>query len=561
VDRAAVPRRGDGRRAGQRFFTAAAEPVGQTFVLAANAKLPRLATNGSLIMLLYLRDRDAYAVPLTLLAEPTAIGAQKLSSYYGPYAVASNGRGFAAVTKADDGAPFAYSSVHFTEFDSTGKKGYDQKLRVENYRDKRRGLAVASDGTDYLVAILEDSIGGHTRIVNSNSVAFDAVPFSSTPALFGTAVSAVWTGSEYVLAFLQKSAQGDSLNTLRLAANGQPMGGATQVPVNDFQSGTSLLTNAGRVLLAWNPSEGSAVDELPSANPHVIATHGASVQRLLTSAFSANGSQLLVWSETLNGEDAIRIGLRTASGDWSERVLAVRTTLRAVAGSNGSEFMLAFAEEDFKTGFEDKATIYRIDAQGVPYANTSFMPFVVTDIEWTGAEYALIGYKRKSRFTEVFASTMDASGFTGINFLLRGVDATERIERMMNRPGFVRRHARGRRCADCDSRATRERGAVGGVERQRVRRCVERARRDQCDVRLEHGHVLHSRALAAGQGVASRAASRASRRRHAGRCVAGSGQLREEQSSGSRRRRIRSHCPRSSLRPCDSRRIRHGRIA
>ncbi|HEX7807499.1 MAG TPA: hypothetical protein VF608_02200, partial [Thermoanaerobaculia bacterium] len=390
----------DGVNIRGRLLTRDGEPAASDFIVNGNARSPRLAFNGSTILLLHrgIGFQGIGSLPLTKNGV-AAGGGQAVQLMGDEFEVASNGTGFAAIT-------VSFQNVLLTKFASNGVIAEQETLAGSAFGSTRE-VAIASDGARYLATYLQDHVGGAATLVDSSGHAGPIVSFMSDAHAIYESPSATWTGSEYVLAFVGTTPDGASMHAVHFDANGAKTTSDPEQPAHEVRTATALLPKNGRVLIAWNPREDAVVEELPVEGvSNVWATYGAAEQRLLASTAS-NAAALIVWNESLNGAASVHLGLRDRQGDWSERVLVNRGATRAVAASDGNAFVIVVTEAD------RTSTAYRVDSRGVVSSRTSTLPFEATGIAWNGQRYAIVGERVSATqdwTSDVVGATLDAAG-------------------------------------------------------------------------------------------------------------------------------------------------------
>jgi hypothetical protein len=403
----------DGINIRGRLLSHDGEPLATDFIVNGNARSPRLAFNGSTILLLHrgVGFQGIGALPLTNHGV-AAGGGQAVQLMADEFEVASNGSGFAAMT-------VSFQHVLLTKFASNGVIAEQETLAGPAFGATRE-VAIASDGARYLATYLQDQVGGASTLVDSSGHPGTVMSFMSDAQATYESPSATWTGSEYVLAFVSTTPEGASMHALHFNSNGSPTTSDPKQPANELRTATALLPKNGRVLIAWNPREDAVVEELPVEGlSNDWATYGAAEQHLLASTAS-NAAALVVWNESLNGIASVRFGLRDALGDWSERTLVNRGATRAIAASDGNAFVIVVTEAD------RTSTAYRVDSRGVVSSRTSTLPFEATGIAWNGQRYGIVGEREapsQEWANDVVGATFDAAGTLSATTTIRAVDA------------------------------------------------------------------------------------------------------------------------------------------
>ncbi|HEX7830429.1 MAG TPA: fibronectin type III domain-containing protein [Thermoanaerobaculia bacterium] len=404
------------------------EPLAGEFTLMTGARYPRLAFNGNTLLLLAEHSTfpRALTLPLTKNATPSGVSVQSLPGRADAWAVASDGRGFAAITASS-------SELQLTNFGANGVISSSEALSVA-YSGSRE-VAIASDGTRYFAAWIDDT-GGVSVMINGSHVG-PRVPFTQESGRTYGSPSAMWSGSDFVLAYwrskydftTEKSV--DSVRAMHFDTQGVPTLAEPSQAAHRHHYATALLAHQGRVLLAWNREEDAVVDVLPGGTPSdAWSTFGAADQKLLA-AVNSGTTTLVVWTETVNGVESVYAGLQDGNGNWSERLLTNRTIYHAIAGTDGTNFVVVLAEgnpittSDYRVDY--KGTAYRIDARGVVSGRTISIPFHPTGIASNGHHYAIIGVKPTTPpgwENDVVAARLDPSGNLSSTIMIRALDAT-----------------------------------------------------------------------------------------------------------------------------------------
>jgi len=352
----------DGKIMG-RIVTAAGNPSGEPFVIAAEGWSPRMAFNGTHILILYEGQQDysrlltadgrpvtepAYVFPGTILQESPAI--------------ASDGKRFAAIVSTQIGP-------RLLMFDESG-----HRVAALELSDSRH-WSIASDGTRYLLV----SDGGATLVDANGNAIGGTLPLPGTA--FANRFATVWTGTTWGIAFVT----GGKLRILNVDA-----GARAVLAQDEIAATTGTIAAIDREIVAsWNAAGGIYVAArpvvIPSAQPVSVA---ATRQWLLAKATSSTGA-LVVWEEMGNGRTAIRAGFRRHDGSWRESELSATAIVwpeylpnsYAIAASDGNEFLVVANQK-----------LFALDANGqlIP-SNPLPLAFRATGIAWNGQAYGLIG--------------------------------------------------------------------------------------------------------------------------------------------------------------------------
>jgi hypothetical protein len=340
-----------------RIVTAAGNPSGEPFVIAEEGWSPRMAFNGTHILIVYEGQQD-YSRLLTADGKPVTEPA-----YVFPGAIlqespamASDGKRFAAIVSTQIGPRLLI-------FDENGHRGAEIVL------SDSRSWSIASDGTRYLL------------VSNDGAQLFDANGTAAGGTLqlpdttFARRIATVWTGTTWGISYVL----GGQLRVLDLDAEARSIRSQETIQA---VTGTIIAMNA-KIVASWNAAGGIYVATRPQ--PVSVA---ASRQWLVATATSATGT-LVVWEEMGNGRSVIRAGVRGRDGSWRESEITASTILwpeylpspAALAASDGSGFLVSIRQ-----------TLFALDANGARLS-TQLLPDSLRpmDIAWDGTHYGLVG--------------------------------------------------------------------------------------------------------------------------------------------------------------------------
>lgn len=341
-----------------RIVDAAGNPSGEPFVIAEDGYSPRMAFNGTHILIVY-EGQQVSSLLLTADGRPVTEPAPLFQGgviLQESAAVASDGKRFAAIVVTQFG-------VRLLIFDANGVRG------TETILSDTRHWSIASDGSRYLVVS-----GGGARLFDTNGN-----PLSSTLSLpsidDARRFTAVWTGNAWGIAL----ATGGELHILNVDTEGQSVISRDPIPAT---TGT-IVAMHGEIVASWNAAGGIYV--ISDAEPVSVA---APRQWLLATATSSTGT-LVVWEELGNGRTAIRAGVRTLDGSWQESEISATAIIwpeylpwsTAIAASDGNEFLVVANEKLFVLDANGR----RLPVEPLP------LSFHATGIAWNGSEYGLIG--------------------------------------------------------------------------------------------------------------------------------------------------------------------------
>lgn len=292
------------------MLDAEGEPVGAVFTIAENASMPRVASNGRNVLLVYNSEGTVKATLLTATGNTVNGGSVALGEN-AAYDVASNGTGFAVITAAK-------SAVRVSTFTATG--AIVTQATVSSFdlgQHSRRHVAIASDGQGYLG-------------VWSTRALFDAIPVDADGTL-GTpfqiarltdgnmvrAASVAWTGNRYTAAFVGGQANDDRLfvarATHRLQSVDEGRPASAWLPV-------SLTAAGGRTLVTWQREAGKStlVSDISDLDGGTPVTFSATRQALGAAASSASATLVTGTSSSPGPTSRTRTATgQTASGKQS----------------------------------------------------------------------------------------------------------------------------------------------------------------------------------------------------------------------------------------------------
>jgi Fibronectin type III domain len=374
-----------------RVLDANGDPVGGAFTIAENGRRPRIAWNGTNALLVYARGESVLAMLLTETGVPVNGGSITLATN-AVYDVASNGDGFAAITASHD-------EVRVTPVLANGSAG--QRATVSTFElepGSLRTVAIGSDGSGYLA--VWSTLALYTAVpVNADGTA--GSPFNIARLPFEEqrvkAASVAWTGSDYAAAFLG-GANNDLLFVARTSTHavqslseGRPASGGGAV---------SLLRLGERTLMTWQPASGEPLLLAEASEPEqAVPVTFAAAQQEIGAAVSSRTATLVAWTEIVDGESSVRVGLRDNDGSWVERRIdGVEEALQAA--TDGSRFLLLARTP------EVSMSAFLIDAQGNVISRAP-LPLSGKDhnatVAWNGHDFAVayINNERKAALARV----------------------------------------------------------------------------------------------------------------------------------------------------------------
>jgi hypothetical protein len=380
-----------------RYLDAVAQPVGEEFDVARQAKTPKLAVSGPVTMLAYFHH-NATRLDVSLLGSNGRFGVSAGTfNAYQEHALAGSDAGFALLYFDRDSR-----TLRLTLMDRDATRLASPVLGQLN----PYAMAVASDGRRYLAAWLDD-LGLQCAIVEPDGTAGPVVLLDAAAKNF-TDPSIAWTGDGWSIAY-----ERGSVAIVHLDARGQQV--LQREDTKDVQDGAPSIVPG---FVAWQGQQITVGSSLPlTSHTPVPITIKATWQELLAAAASAQAT-LVVWKE----QGIVRTGLRTHDGQWSERELSRSDVWAAVAASDGREFVvLADAEEG--------TLLFRLDERGeamppivLPPAFIAPLPYRHNRLAiiWDGSWYALVYgqfARRMSRRGLLTAPVNIGDSFSGVDRL------------------------------------------------------------------------------------------------------------------------------------------------
>lgn len=368
-----------------RVLDAEARPTGAEFTLpdptprVANSPEPRIAVGEHSLAVVYRKGLDE--IRLVLLSRdgrtvetPSRVIARKGSTY----AIARTGEGFLAIVGSAAG-------IRAMALDQHGQTVAENLFAMTPNAVRR--VAVASNGTKSLA-------------VWGQSGALMALPVDAS-AGFGVPLEllrapgdhrtpdVLWNGAAWTVSYAEASTWADTKAVIvQLDREGQRIL-AREESAAGGQSPT-IAALGGQILAAWGATglnQPTVVAEVPLARNRRRETPYVPLPQTVLATASSAGATLTVWSESIEGGHSIHSGVRTAQGQWSERLLATtaaQTTggVGALAVGDGEGFAVAVI-----TG--NSCSLVRLDSAGRPSAPIR-LPRVPAVMAWNGTSYALI---------------------------------------------------------------------------------------------------------------------------------------------------------------------------
>lgn len=361
---------------GQRI-DANGEILGKPFLLAREARNPRLAFDGTTALLLFNQSGGIAALPLRPDGTP-AIAAPKPTGLPGLVeGLASNGKSFAAV--------LSYPRA-LAMFDGGGNV-----IRFTALGGDRGAVGIAANRERYLIA--EGLSTLQTRLVeNDGSI---GAPLE-VEHLEVYAASLIWTGSRWAIAYNPVS-DSSSFTIAQVDAKNEA------VAERERHAGeTPSVAAAGdRLIGAWrNRSQTIALAEMPlNQTGGRGASSSATTQGVIATASAAHGT-LVVWWEG----DAVHAGVRMADGRWREQVIWP-TRAPAAAATDGQTFAVVISE--YVGNSDYRPVLLRLDAEGRAVGEPERLAspaYTTWNVVWTGRDYAVLSNRA------VVQTAVDAAG-------------------------------------------------------------------------------------------------------------------------------------------------------
>ncbi|HEX2834173.1 MAG TPA: fibronectin type III domain-containing protein [Thermoanaerobaculia bacterium] len=365
-------------------------------VVLEHARTPRIACNGTNVLLLHRSASALFATPLTTKGVPLA-SSTLLEENASSYAVASDGNGFASITASP-------SRVALTTFDAVGRR------QTESVPVNANGThaTIASDGSRYFGAWMNQS--GFATTLDAAGQLGAIHSFEEASGGAHRQPAAVWDGHEFVFAYV-RATDDHALRLLHFDRDAQ-FTRAEPPRFFDFSAaGVSLVRTArAGTLLTWNPSAQAVVEPVPLQSSTLTpAPWGAAEQQLLGVATSQS-STLVVWNELSDSRRLVRSGVRSISGGWRETsVLFAREAKHGVVATDGLTFAVAVSDERASTAI-------LLNTLGEPKSAAVTVPFRVTGIAAIDTKFALAGVDADG---SVVRAMLDAAGVLSPVHVLR----------------------------------------------------------------------------------------------------------------------------------------------
>lgn len=382
-----------------RLVAANGEPLGAPFTIVAGG-LPHVAFNGRNVLLIYTEPFSTQVTTLLLSANGNVVASPRLSGMRadGRVAMASNGSTFAAVV------PRALDP-RLLQFDAGGNLTSDTILGTYG-----SSATITTDGRRYLAVGACGEAGpcspAYTRLIDANGTVGPAVEHDASLPPYPFQPSAVWSGSEWVVAYVRGlSGTTGTLNVLHLDAATTAIGKREQQTATE----SSIAAINGRVLAAWVGErfyDTIYLGGLPLGSGVVTPVSIAPTLQLPPVAVTSANGTLVMWQEMVSGSTTLYTGFRAADGTWTERPIfafppndcyyCYETAVNAYTATDGNEFVLL-----------EGLTLRRLDAAGAPIGNLIPLPANIfyQQVLWSGSDYFLVSYERIARLSTAGAIT------------------------------------------------------------------------------------------------------------------------------------------------------------
>jgi hypothetical protein len=411
-----------------RLLDANGDPAGEPILLAGGVRMPRLASNGSSIVLLYKRDigGDRWQLEaIQLLADGTRpyrepvpgnppMGDEQLLAVLSGSVdldIASNGAGFGVVAASATNLELMTltSEVEIQSAFDTTTAGATVPQQV----------AIASDGDGYL-AVWTDAAGVQARAVRADGSTQPRFRLRQAgPAEQYRHPSATWSSSGYHASFLA-STSSTYTDVVRIdPANLTSSSLGTGLHPHSTSS-TTIAALGERVLAGWRDLDNRPTTRDVSAGDGAPAAWGAAEQQLGAAA-SSNSALLAVWSEVVDGERTLHSGLRNqVTGGWTENKIA-GDEVATLAASDGTEYVAI-------TRSGAAWSVLQLDASGRMRNRSPLVgATAVHAVLWTGTQY-VVAYVDGNQNARVAAVSRTAAVSPGV--VVRPGDATWTIDDM-----------------------------------------------------------------------------------------------------------------------------------
>lgn len=411
---------GEGHLTMGRLLDADGDPAGEPIEFGFGVQRPRLAFNGTWIVMLYAIEswngRSVVALPLRAdgTPEPSPIGEPLypiVMSLKGSvdFDITSNGSGFGVV--GGDATTLVLATL-------TGRGQPLSSFNTANTGTAPQQVAIASDGHGYL-AVWTDGAGVQARAMSADGSTQPRFSLRQAgPSEQYRRPSATWSRSGYHASFL--AATGSTYtDVVRIdpATRSSISLGTGLHPHSD--SSTTVAALDGRVMAGWRDVDNRPTTRDVSGADGAPAAWGAAEQKYGVAA-SSNSALLVVWSELVDGAYTVRSGVRNhVTGAWSENKIGGNEEV-VLAASDGTEFLVITLGEGW--------SVLQLDANGKLRARSPLgATGVVRALIWSGTQY-VVAYHDMAENAKVVAVSRTGAVSQGVT--VRPGDKTWRVDDM-----------------------------------------------------------------------------------------------------------------------------------
>ncbi len=360
-----------------RLLDAAGEPVNEPFTIVPHMGNPRLAWDGTSILMIYGSEPRMSTIALRPDGVPSSdpwVRAKSPNST-SDAAVAAVSPGFATIMAIDN-------VVQIDTFRPAGDNATHTMFDVPAVQQRR--VAIASRGTEALALWTNGSGAVQWRPVRRDGVMTTLnTPIAGTEGAVD--VAAAWNGTKWAVSTIVAG----KLQTHFIEGTGSV---AAHVPLPaDSASPVSLASLNGRTLSAWRsdaPGRPILTRDLGQTRGGVTAAFGAAEQTFHT-ATSSHDAALFVWSEFRDGNHMLYAGVRDENGGWREDWIGNEQSA-PLASSDGNNFLVVkqTAGGWYAVTLDSSASV----VASTPVITT----FTPTGIAWNGTAWAIIGVSPQS---------------------------------------------------------------------------------------------------------------------------------------------------------------------
>ena len=349
-------------------------PMGQPFLLVDGGQTPRIAFDGTSVLMLFRRAGSDQVFAQRLNTDGTPHAEAKATGVEGNIqTIASNGTSFAAIVAGR----FDRKLVMLD------RDANVQSVSTLNEEHRRFWSTLASDGRRFL---LVDSFGSpvHARLVDADGTVGPSLAIDEAHGWDFTPASVAWTGSKWMVAWAISPNQlpGGVEKTFTIA---QLDADARAVEQREQRGGVwvSLAAHGERVKAAWLPQleygDIIQVADVPLREQSGVTSSFAAARQDVRATASASHGTLVLWEENYQ----LHAGIRARDGRWREQIVWPHQSFTVSAASDGQQFAILFTTPD---GWYTM----KLDGDGTPLGEAQKVDGYPRDILWTGHEYVLI---------------------------------------------------------------------------------------------------------------------------------------------------------------------------